>query len=1105
MSNNNKTFATAVLASVAIVMTITALALVSPQSSWDGALLTDSGLDSFVVTTAAIPNSPDAWSAFDAVSDAMSSDWLIPLAFADITSIKVNDIAFDGINYINVTTPEETFTTISVIAISNVTITYVWNWNGEDEPADLQGLNTSAITFTAPTVDEESVYFLTIYVDDVDEYNTVDLNLIVLDAGNTTNNPPMVYAGPDLSAVIKGQVIHLSEATATDDNGDALTYAWTATPSSAVTFNSTTALNPEVTVSNTVTDDDIIELTLTVNDGTVDASDTRRLTIQDAVVTNIAPTVNAGPDLSAVIKGQVIHLSEATATDDNGDALTYAWTATPSSAVTFNSTTALNPEVTVSNTVTDDDIIELTLTVNDGTVDASDTRRLTIQDAVVTNIAPTVNAGPDLSAVIKGQVIHLSEATATDDNGDALTYAWTATPSSAVTFNSTTALNPEVTVSNTVTDDDIIELTLTVNDGTVDASDTRRLTIQDAVVTNIAPTVNAGPDLSAVIKGQVIHLSEATATDDNGDALTYAWTATPSSAVTFNSTTALNPEVTVSNTVTDGDIIELTLTVNDGTVDASDTRRLTIQDAVVTNTAPTIDNISGAITVKERTSVTLTATASDPNIGDTLTYLWDDSDLPTGTVATGDTTKSLKFTAPGISSGTETFEFTLTVTDQGGLTATSNTVTVTVEDVPLKVSSVTYNPGNGQLKIIFNQNINSLIYGSMDIRSADPNSNKVLLSAVDVEHARAVITATLNSTQKEAYADLTSPQLNIASGAVTDDDGITIAEMSEPITTISKKKSSSSSSAPIVDLNRLVQARIVDIPSVISELVSSHNADDPLEPILDNNTFDFPLTINDYYYLLDDTTNTLIPRTVTAGQSTEIKFTVYTDEDLAYFILYLNMQGSDVNYSGTDTHIRYTNDGTVTVIDPHGYIANAKITVTQEDNSMPEKKTVTITIEFDEPMGLTNMVAYMWNTDRRAAIVNLIDAIDVTAAAQTRQNSASTDGSSGSAKVNSEPDVSDDDRSDGQNSQSVTKSGIVVIGSNADDAQTLSLIRMWSGFASESITDAELLESMGLDNYPVVHIPDWVMTELGALVSNNDVTVEEFRTALVYMLEMLTA
>ena len=310
-----------------------------------------------------------------------------------------------------------------------------------------------------------------------------------------------------------------------------------------------------------------------------------------------------------------------------------------------------------------------------------------------------------------------------------------------------------------------------------------------------------------------------------------------------------------------------------------------------------------------------------------------------------------------------------------------------------------------------------------------------------------------------------------------------------------------------MDLNRLVQARIVDIPSVISEQVSSHNAADPLEPILDNNAFDFPLTINDYSYLLDDTTNTLTPLTVTAGQSTEIEFTVYTNEDLAYFILYLNMQGSDVNYSGSDTRISYTNDGAVTVTDPNEYIADATITVTQDDSSMPEKKTVTITIEFDEPMGLTNMVAYMWNTDRKSTIINLIDAIDVTADAETRQNSASTADSSTSARVTPEPDVSDDNRSDGGGSQSSINSGIAVIGgdNDDDDVQTLSLIRMWSGFASESITDAELLESMGLDNYPTVHIPDWVMTELGALVSNSDVTVKEFRTALVYMLEMLTA
>ena len=31
-------------------------------------------------------------------------------------------------------------------------------------------------------------------------------------------------------------------------------------------------------------------------------------------------------------------------------------------------------------------------------------------------------------------------------------------------------------------------------------------------------------------------------------------------------------------------------------------------------------------------------------------------------------------------------------------------------------------------------------------------------------------------------------------------------------------------------------------------------------------------------------------------------------------------------------------------------------------------------------MGLTNMVAYMWNTDRKAAFIKIIDAFEVTAA-----------------------------------------------------------------------------------------------------------------------------
>ena len=60
-----------------------------------------------------------------------------------------------------------------------------------------------------------------------------------------------------------------------------------------------------------------------------------------------------------------------------------------------------------------------------------------------------------------------------------------------------------------------------------------------------------------------------------------------------------------------------------------------------------------------------------------------------------------------------------------------------------------------------------------------------------------------------------------------------------------------------------------------------------------------------------------------------------------------------------------------------------------------------------------------------------------------------------------------------------------------DEAQVLHIIRMWSGFESEFITDEQMLDSLGLD-YPDADIPDWVMTQLGVLAAKGDVTVEEF-------------
>ena len=501
--------------------------------------------------------------------------------------------------------------------------------------------------------------------------------------------------------------------------------------------------------------------------------------------------------------------------------------------------------------------------------------------------------------------------------------------------------------------------------------------------------------------------------------------------------------------------------------------------------------------------VTLSGTARDPD-GDPLTSEWTRVSGPAPTDLTDNTVKSLRFTAPGVTSDEE-IVFRFAATDDAGESA-EDTVTVTVSDVPITVSSATYNPGSGTLLIAFNQNIDTVDYSRLHVRSANSDIGGITLSnavSMDISSNDRTITVVLDSDMRETYADLTSPQLVVEDGAVTDTDGDQTTDVpNQPIRDASQKRSSSSSKAPLVNMIALAQARIVDIPPHIAEQIASHDASDPLEPIIPDGTFDFPLVINGYGYLLDDTTNTLVPQTVRTGDDpVTVTFTVYTEKDLAHFTLYLNLQDDNTDYADSDTYITYRDDGTTVVTDPHGYIADATITVTQEDDQAPEKKTVSITIYFEEPMGPTNAVAYMWNTDRKAVFVKIIDALEVTAALlEPVVQAADPEPLEPDSVLPADPEPVAPDLAGDAVDPEPTSSDILW-SDDYDEAQVLHIIRMWSGFESEFITDIQLLDLLGLEDYQDVDIPDWMMTELGVLVSKGDVTTDEFLLALQYVLE----
>ena len=917
------------------------------------------------------------------------------------------------------------------------------------------------------------------------------LNIVVTGSANAA---PNVDAGNDRQVDEGGSITLQGSGSDPDGNDSDLTYSWSQSPAAPViSFDNQNSATPEITAPP-VTAETEITLTLRVDDGTDHATDTMVLTIHDVTPANQAPSADAGNDRQVDEGGSITLQGSGSDPDGNDSDLTYSWSQSPAAPViSFDNQNSATPEITAPP-VTAETEITLTLRVDDGTDHATDTMVLTIQDVTPANQAPSADAGNDRQVDEGGSITLQGSGSDPDGNDSDLTYSWS--QDSRLSFDNSSSATPTVTAS-AVTANTTITLTLTVDDGTSSGEDTMVLTILDVTTA----TVNVGPD-QTVKEGATVSMPW-TASGPDGESLTYSWQQSPLSPVISLNSSDSSPTKFTAPDVDADTAFTFTLAVTAGQHTVEDSLTITVKN----NRPPIIENVPEDSKVNEGVPVTLTVTARDPD-KDPLTYEWEIVSGPAPTDLTGDNTKSLQFTAPGVTSDEE-IVFRLTVTDDAGESA-DDTVTITVRNVPITVSSATYNPGSGTLLITFNQDIDTVDYSRLHVRSADSDTGGITLSSVVTEptFSDRTITAVLDSDMRETYADLTSPQLVVEDGAVTDTDGDqTMNVPDQPIRDASSRKKSSSS-PPAVHLSALIQTRTVDIPPHIAEQVASHDASEPLEPVIFDGTFDFPLVINGYGYLLDDTTNTLVPQTVTSGDDdpTTITFTVYTQKDLAHFTLYLNLQEDDTNYADSDTYITYENDdGTTGVTDPHGYIDNAAITVTQEDeDSVPEKKTISITIEFgEEPMGSTNMVAYMWNTDRKATFIKIIDAIGVAAALlEPVVQAADPEPLEPDSELPADPEpVAPDLAGDVVDPEPVPYD---ILGpDDYDEAQVLHIIRMWSGFESEMITDTQLLELLGLEGYRGVDLPDWMMTELGVLAAKGDVATDEFLLALQYVLENL--
>ncbi len=225
--------------------------------------------------------------------------------------------------------------------------------------------------------------------------------------------------------------------------------------------------------------------------------------------------------------------------------------------------------------------------------------------------------------------------------------------------------------------------------------------------TNNSPVADAGAD-QGVDEQTLVTLDGSASSDPDGDTLSYAWSQTAGTGVTLSSASSAQPSFTAPD-VGLGNTETLTFQLQVGDARATSTDSVTITVDGVTNSDPVVD-AGNASTAAETMTVSLSGSATDSDIGDTLSYSWTQIGGTSVSISNADQAAA-SFLAPAVGPGGDVLTFQLAVND--GTTTVFDSVNVDIVELP---SSVTVS-GNVQYEFPPPRvNCNGLNFNAIEIR-----------------------------------------------------------------------------------------------------------------------------------------------------------------------------------------------------------------------------------------------------------------------------------------------------------------------------------------------------------------------------------------------------
>lgn len=447
----------------------------------------------------------------------------------------------------------------------------------------------------------------------------------------------------------------LLTVTAKDPEDDALTFSWTADAGSVTQVDG--GGGHSVSLRFTAPE----ELPQGAMHVEVTVKDTGG---QSTKVTFIFNRLNHAPVISSqtiaplpLIVGGAAQL-KVVATDADQDPLTYAWTTTCEG--TFDALTSANPTFTLT-TLPAGYYCSFDVVVKDGRGGQTVATVLGIADQLPVVGTPTLST----AQILVGEPTSLS-VTATDPDGDALSYSWSR--SCDGTFDDKTAQNPTFTLSATPSNGSC-SFTVTVTDV--------RGGQAMATVLGVVGTLPQITDMRAIplplLVGQPTQLS-VTAADADGDPLTYLWETDCDGS--FTGGTSAAPTFTLA-AVPASKLCTFQVLVSDGRGGLSIGQTTGQAGPVIVNYGPIIDGQTGDTVVSPGQRIPLMVSAHDPE-GESLSYAWSATEGTLGDVTTdSDTSRSVAYwTAPLVFSG-QTAQVTVIVSDVSGPFSTTVTIVLT--------------------------------------------------------------------------------------------------------------------------------------------------------------------------------------------------------------------------------------------------------------------------------------------------------------------------------------------------------------------------------------------------------------------------------------------